>query len=129
MMTPEPSWFPDEVVTFTCTTAGCTLAITASRTAWILFAVSAGTEAVGFVPACSVPVVEAVVVALLLPNCQPANKPMFRTTSSRPSTTAVPQRLGERGVAVSCGADTGGRGGAGVCSGAACCGAAVWAGA
>src|SRR5215469_7876497 len=119
MMTPEPSWVPDEVVTFTCTTDGCTLAMTASRTAWILFPLSVGTGVVGFVPACSVPVVAAVVVALLLPNCQPANRPMFRTTRSSPSTTAVPQRLGERGGAASCGADTGGRaakGGVGVLS-------------
>src|SRR5260221_11482459 len=116
MMTPEPSWFPDEVVTFTCTTVGCTFAITASRTASVLFPLSAGTGAVEFVPVCSVPVVEAVVVALLLPNCQPANKPMFRTKSSSPSTIAVPQRLGLRGAA-SCGADSGGRaakGGVGV---------------
>src|SRR5713101_5696153 len=120
MMTPEPSWFPDEVVTFTCTTVDCTFAITASRTTSVLLPLSAGTGAVGFVPACSVPVV----VALLLPNCQPANKPMFRTTSSSPSTIAVPQRLGLRGAA-SCGADSGGRaakGGVGVLSSVAWCG-------
>src|SRR5213083_672887 len=83
-MTPEPIAPPCWVVTFTSTTAGRTLAITASRTACSLLPVSGGTVDCGPVPGCNVATFELApsVDALVLPNCQPANKPTPRTTRS-----------------------------------------------
>src|SRR3989442_4874936 len=89
MMTPEPSAVPDSVVTVTSTTAGRTFAMTASRTVSMLFAVSAGTVTVGAVPVCNVALVSAVVVGSFLPICQPANRPMLRTTSSAATRTTA----------------------------------------
>src|SRR5579864_7939101 len=82
MITPEPRALPDEVVTFTSTTAGRTFAMTASRTVSMLFAVSGGTVTGGVVPVCNGALMGATVAELFLPICQPANRPILRTTSS-----------------------------------------------
>ena len=84
MMTPEPSAAQLRVVTFTLTTAGRTLAMIASRTACILLPLSGGTVDCGPVPGCNVATFELAppVDALVLPNCQPANKPTTKTNTS-----------------------------------------------
>src|SRR5215471_21058460 len=83
-MTPEPMAPPCWVVTLTWTTAGRTFAITASRTACSLLPVSGGTVDCGPVPGCNVATfeLELPVDVLVLPNCQPANKPTPSTTRS-----------------------------------------------
>src|SRR6516225_5898963 len=87
-MTPEPMAPPCPcwvwVVTLTSTTAGRTFAITASRTACSLLPVSGGTVDCGPVPGCNVATfeLEPPVDVLVLPNCQPANRPTPRTTRS-----------------------------------------------
>src|SRR5438132_11109872 len=96
IITPEPIPPPPAVVTFTSTTAGRTLAITASRTASILLPVSAGTVVVGFVPGSSTPVLEplaAGVEVVPLPYSQPANKPVPKMiASTRVRTIIAPVR-------------------------------------
>src|SRR5205807_7066157 len=82
IMTPEPIPPPFPVVTFTCTTAGFTFAITASRTASILLLLSAGTVAVGAVLGSNVPTLLVPEAVLVLPNCQPANRPTPKMTAS-----------------------------------------------
>src|SRR5437868_15232010 len=84
MITPEPSAPPFGVVTFTSTTAGRTLAITASRTASTLFPVSGGTATVGFVPGCNTPVLDLLTVGVEVPRpySQPANKPVPKMITS-----------------------------------------------
>ena len=100
-MTPEPIPPPFPVVTFTCTTAGFTFAITASRTASILLLLSAGTVAVGAVLGSNVPTLLVPEAALVLPNCQPANRPTPKmtassTTRSRMAPARAPRRQRER---------------------------------
>src|SRR6266566_6840630 len=90
-MTPEPMAPPCWVVTLTSTTAGRTLASTASRTAWSLLPVWEGIVDCDPVPGWSV---DPPVVVLVLPNCHPANKPTPRTsrrTSDR--ATIAPVRI------------------------------------
>src|SRR6266568_1586780 len=79
---PEPIPAPLPRVTFTSTTAGRTFAITTSRTASSLFAVSAGTVGAGLVPGSNWPTLGVSVLLLVLPNCQPANNPTPKTTNN-----------------------------------------------
>src|SRR5579884_1071871 len=114
MMTPEPR----PACVLTCTTAGLTFAIAASRTASILFPVSAGTVACELAPACNAPDAGFVAVApLLWANCQPENRPVPKTSSRTtarariaPARGPLPDFLGGR----PCG-DDGGVGGVGPC--------------
>src|SRR3989442_6254414 len=82
MMTPEPSAAPLCVVTFIWTTAGRTLAMTASRTASILLVVRAGTVGAGLVPGCNWLVVGWLETVVLWPHCHPAHKAVPKTTAS-----------------------------------------------
>src|SRR5439155_10099662 len=121
-MTPEPIAPPCWVVTFTSTTAGRTLAITASRTACSLLPVSGGTVDCGPVPGCNVVTFELAppVDVLVLPNCQPANKPTPRTNRS----TSVKAKMAPERMPVERLGFTGGVvGGACTCPGRAWCGA------
>src|ERR1700687_2894658 len=100
-MTPEPMAPPCWVVTFTSTTAGRTFATTASRTAFSLLRVSAGTVDCGRVPGCNVAtfVLAPPVDPVVLPNCQPANKPTPRTTrSTNDKATMAPVRTPLEGL-------------------------------
>src|SRR6266702_2949519 len=120
IITPEPIALFPRVVTFTSTTAGFTFAITASCTVSILFPVSAGI--VGVVPVCNAPVGFAVLAppaaVLVLPNCQPANRPIPKIIASRSvSATIAPVRMppdlriGVAGGGLARGGLVGGRGG------------------
>src|ERR1700686_5064576 len=82
MITPEPMALPPCKVTFICTTAGFTFAITASRTASILLLVSCGTVTFGVLPGCKVATLLGLLELLVLPNCQPANRPVPKTSAS-----------------------------------------------
>src|SRR5436309_15739555 len=123
-MTPEPMAPPCWVVTFTSTTAGRTFAITASRTACSLLPVSGGTVDCGPVPGCKVAtlLLALSVDVLVLPNCQPANKPTPRTTRSTTANAIIApvripfERLGLPGGVV---------GGVCICPGTAWCGAVI----
>src|SRR5213080_4350302 len=122
-MTPEPIAPPCWVVTFTSTTAGRTFAITASRTACWLLPVRGGTVDCGPVPGCNVATFEfAPLVAPVLPNCQPANKPTPSTTrriidKATMAPVRMPlERLGFTGGVV---------GGVCICPGTAWCGAVI----
>src|SRR5579859_6234617 len=83
MMTPEPIPDPLWVVTLTWTTAGRTLATTASRTASVLLPLTAGMVGAGFVPGCNWAVPGWFTTVELRPNCQPANKPVPKMNASK----------------------------------------------
>src|SRR6266568_5542974 len=120
IMTPEPMAPPCWVVTFTSTTAGRTFAITASRTACSLLPVSGGTVDCGPVPGCNVATFELAppVDPLVLPNCQPANKPTPRTTRSTNDRAIIaPVRTPVEGLGFT--------GGVCICPGRAWCGAVI----
>src|SRR5579864_9477410 len=90
MMTPEPIAPPFAVVTFTSTTAGRTFATTASRTVSRLLPDRAGTVPTGVLPGCKVVVLLfGEVITLVLPNCQPANRPTPKITASSTVNAAI----------------------------------------
>src|SRR5215471_19229357 len=122
-MTPEPMAPPCWVVTLTWTTAGRTFAITASRIACSLLPVSGGTVDCGPVPGCNVATLELAppVEVLVLPNCQPANKPTPSTTRSIIDRAIIaPVRIPFERLGLA-----GGVGGACICPGTASCGAVM----